>query len=81
MSYHLEISGRVVNGYGGGRRTPLDKQEPTVVHQKPGPHQTIFDLLPNEVTWVEFLYMLICGVIYEICLMFVHVHGSFSLIQ
>ncbi|XP_040362305.1 BAG-associated GRAM protein 1 isoform X3 [Rosa chinensis] len=42
-------SGRVVNGYGGGRRTSLDKQEPTVVHQKPGPLQTIFDLLPDEV--------------------------------
>ncbi|KAM5583982.1 BAG-associated GRAM protein 1 [Rosa sericea] len=42
-------SGRVVNGYGGGRRrTPVDKQEPTVVHQKPGPLQTIFNLLPDE---------------------------------
>lgn len=44
-------SGRVVNGYAGanGRRRPLDKQGPTVVHQKPGPLQTIFNLLPDEV--------------------------------
>ncbi|KAK1319372.1 ADP-ribosylation factor GTPase-activating protein AGD12 [Acorus calamus] len=32
------------------RRTPSDKQGPTVVHQKPGPLQTIFDLLPDEAT-------------------------------
>ncbi|CAL0313520.1 unnamed protein product [Lupinus luteus] len=41
-----------VNDYGGGntrRRMPLEKQGPTVVHQKPGPLQTIFDLLPDEV--------------------------------
>lgn len=84
MSYYLEISGRVVNGYAGanGRRRPLDKQGPTVVHQKPGPLQTIFDLLPDEVSWVEFLYMLICGVVNGTSLMFVHVHDSlFSFIQ
>ncbi|XP_050367308.1 BAG-associated GRAM protein 1 [Argentina anserina] len=43
-------SGRVVNGYAGAngrRRIPTDKG-PTVVHQKPGPLQTIFDLLPDE---------------------------------
>ncbi|KAH9316473.1 hypothetical protein KI387_025100, partial [Taxus chinensis] len=31
------------------RRMSLDKPEPTVVHQKPGPLQTIFDLPPDEV--------------------------------
>ncbi|KAF3968528.1 hypothetical protein CMV_007596 [Castanea mollissima] len=41
-----------VNGYAGAnarRRISLDKQGPTVVHQKPGPLQTIFDLPPSEV--------------------------------
>ncbi|XP_061373438.1 BAG-associated GRAM protein 1 [Gastrolobium bilobum] len=38
-----------INGYGGvKKRIPLEKQGPTVVHQKPGPLQTIFDLLPDE---------------------------------
>ena len=35
-----------MNGYAGAnarRRISLDKQGPTVVHQKPGPLQTIFD--------------------------------------
>ncbi|KAJ1290427.1 hypothetical protein BS78_02G242500 [Paspalum vaginatum] len=31
------------------RRISLDKQGPTVVHQKPGPLQTIFELPPDEV--------------------------------
>ncbi|KAE9597236.1 putative C2 domain, GRAM domain, VASt domain-containing protein [Lupinus albus] len=41
-----------VNDYGEAntrRRMPLEKQGPNVVHQKPGPLQTIFDLLPDEV--------------------------------
>ncbi|KAK7252081.1 hypothetical protein RIF29_35793 [Crotalaria pallida] len=41
-----------VNAYGGAntrRRMPLEKQGPTVVHQKPGPLQTIFNLHPDEV--------------------------------
>ncbi|PIN26027.1 putative protein, contains GRAM domain [Handroanthus impetiginosus] len=44
-------SSRDLNGYAGAntRRRPLDKQGPTVVHQKPGPLQTIFNLLPDEV--------------------------------
>ncbi|KAI9081927.1 hypothetical protein K1719_036189 [Acacia pycnantha] len=45
------------NGYGGPntrRRMPTEKQGPTVVHQKPGPLQTIFNLLPDEV--VEHSY-------------------------
>ncbi|ONI29647.1 hypothetical protein PRUPE_1G207300 [Prunus persica] len=45
-------SGRAMNGYAGAnprRRVPSDKQGPTVVHQKPGPLQTIFNLLPDEV--------------------------------
>ncbi|XP_008391885.1 BAG-associated GRAM protein 1 isoform X3 [Malus sylvestris] len=45
-------SGRAMNGYAGAnarRRVPLDRQGPTVVHQKPGPLQTIFNLLPDEV--------------------------------
>lgn len=44
-------SSRDLNEYAGvkGRRRISDKQGPTVVHQKPGPLQTIFDLLPDEV--------------------------------
>ncbi|GAB4825477.1 BAG-associated GRAM protein 1 [Ancistrocladus abbreviatus] len=45
-------SARVLNGYAGAntrRRISLDKQGPTVVHQKPGPLQTIFDLPRDEV--------------------------------
>ncbi|XP_023875484.1 BAG-associated GRAM protein 1 isoform X4 [Quercus suber] len=41
-----------VDGYAGAnarRRISLDKEGPTVVHQKPGPLQTIFDLPPSEV--------------------------------
>ncbi|XP_052199402.1 BAG-associated GRAM protein 1 isoform X2 [Diospyros lotus] len=47
---------RGLNGYGGAnpRRRISDKQGPTVVHQKPGPLQTIFGLLPEEV--VEHSY-------------------------
>ncbi|XVF37577.1 hypothetical protein REPUB_Repub20aG0021300 [Reevesia pubescens] len=48
---------RCINGYAGAnarRRITLDKQGPTVVHQKPGPLQTIFNLLPDEV--VEHSY-------------------------
>ncbi|EXB88334.1 C2 and GRAM domain-containing protein [Morus notabilis] len=41
-------SSRVMNGYSGAKpRIPLPG--PTVVHQKPGPLQTIFDLPPYEV--------------------------------
>ncbi|KAH7857755.1 hypothetical protein Vadar_019815 [Vaccinium darrowii] len=43
-------SSRVLNGYGAkARRRISDKQGPTVVHQKPGPLQTIFDLPLDEV--------------------------------
>ncbi|KAB1213211.1 hypothetical protein CJ030_MR5G022388 [Morella rubra] len=48
---------RVMNGYAGAnarRRISIDKQGPTVVHQKPGPLQTIFDLPLDEV--VEHSY-------------------------
>ncbi|OIW10159.1 hypothetical protein TanjilG_27910 [Lupinus angustifolius] len=48
----LSANSSRVNGYGGAntrRRMPLEKQGPTVVHQKPGPLQTIFDLHPDEV--------------------------------
>ncbi|KAG6503815.1 hypothetical protein ZIOFF_036139 [Zingiber officinale] len=44
-------SSRALNGYPGvdaRRRLSLD-QGPTLVHQKPGPLQTIFDLPPDEV--------------------------------
>lgn len=37
---------RGLNGYAGTKARR--KQGPTVVHQKPGPLQTIFDLLPDE---------------------------------
>lgn len=43
---------RVLNGYAGAnalRRMSLDKAEPTEVHQKPGPLQTIFGLPPDEI--------------------------------
>ncbi|KAJ0035141.1 hypothetical protein Pint_26140 [Pistacia integerrima] len=46
------LTDRVMNGYAGAnprRRASYDKQGPTVVHQKPGPLQTIFNLLPDEV--------------------------------
>ncbi|KAK9141193.1 hypothetical protein Scep_010874 [Stephania cephalantha] len=45
-------SSRMLNGYGGAnarRRISVDSQGPTLVHQKPGPLQTIFDLHPDEV--------------------------------
>lgn len=52
-SHTLSFTNRM-NGFAGAnprRRMPLDKQKqgPTVVHQKPGPLQTIFNLLPDEV--------------------------------
>lgn len=50
-------SSRGLKGYAGAkarRRFSLDEQGPTVVHQKPGPLQTIFDLLPDEL--VEHSY-------------------------
>ncbi|XVF84299.1 hypothetical protein PTKIN_Ptkin17bG0025700 [Pterospermum kingtungense] len=50
-------SSRSINGYVGAnarRRITIDKQGPTVVHQKPGPLQIIFNLLPDEV--VEHSY-------------------------
>ncbi|KAF3573230.1 hypothetical protein F2Q69_00062179 [Brassica cretica] len=46
---------RAITGYAGARRrVTLDQQGPTIVHLKPGPLQTIFDLLPDEV--VEHSY-------------------------
>ncbi|XP_028205484.1 BAG-associated GRAM protein 1-like isoform X1 [Glycine soja] len=51
----IKLSGNAsrINGYGGAnprrRMPPLERQWPTVVHQKPGPLQTIFDLHPDEV--------------------------------
>lgn len=50
----VNSSTRGLNGYAYAganprRRISTDKQGPTVVHQKPGPLQTIFDLLPDEV--------------------------------
>ncbi|KAH1095988.1 hypothetical protein J1N35_012909 [Gossypium stocksii] len=53
----LPVNSRGMNGYAGAntrRRISSDKQGPTVVHQKPGPLQTIFKLLPDEV--VEHSY-------------------------
>lgn len=48
----MDLIGRAVTGYAGAcrRRVTLDQQGPTIVHQKPGPLQTIFDLLPDEVS-------------------------------
>ncbi|CAL1404723.1 unnamed protein product [Linum trigynum] len=45
----IKIAGnasRVMNGYAGA---PNRRRGPTVVHQKPGPMQTIFNLFPDEV--------------------------------
>ncbi|KAI3738911.1 hypothetical protein L2E82_29179 [Cichorium intybus] len=45
-------SSRVLKGYAGTnprRRISVYKQGPIVVHQKPGPLQMIFDLLPDEI--------------------------------
>lgn len=45
-----------MNGYAGAntrRRISSDKQGPTVVHQKPGPLQTIFKLLPDEASFLD----------------------------
>nr|XP_043609763.1 BAG-associated GRAM protein 1 isoform X1 [Erigeron canadensis] len=50
-------SSRDLKGYAGAnprRRISVNKQGPIVVHQKPGPLQTIFDLLPDEI--VEHSY-------------------------
>ncbi|XP_055831532.1 BAG-associated GRAM protein 1-like isoform X2 [Solanum dulcamara] len=48
-------SSRDLNGYANARRRIIsNKQGPTVVHQKPGPLQTIFDLPADEV--VEHSY-------------------------
>ena len=47
---------RGINGYSGAnarRRITSDKQGPTVVHQKPGPLQTIFNLLPDELSLIK----------------------------
>ncbi|CAI9770921.1 unnamed protein product [Fraxinus pennsylvanica] len=55
LKLHVHSS-RDLNGYAGAnkRRRSNDKQGPTFVHQKPGPLQTIFNLLPDEV--VEHSY-------------------------
>ncbi|KAG0475961.1 hypothetical protein HPP92_012802 [Vanilla planifolia] len=49
-------SSRDLNGFAGvdARRRISSEQGPTVVHQKPGPLQTIFGLLPDEI--VEHSY-------------------------
>ncbi|PKA61566.1 C2 and GRAM domain-containing protein [Apostasia shenzhenica] len=43
-------SSRALNGFAGAdpRRRVSSEQGPTVVHQKPGPLQSIFNLLPDE---------------------------------
>ncbi|KAL2485346.1 C2 domain-containing protein/GRAM domain-containing protein [Abeliophyllum distichum] len=47
----LHVNSSRANSYAlsNNRRRTVDKQEPTVVHPKPGPLQTIFNLLPDEV--------------------------------
>lgn len=52
MLLKINLFDRALNGFAGGntrRRVSSDKQGPTVVHQKPGPLQTIFNLPPDEV--------------------------------
>ncbi|XP_058102498.1 BAG-associated GRAM protein 1 [Magnolia sinica] len=51
-SIKLPVSSSRANGFAGAnarRRISSDKEGPTVVHQKPGPLQTIFNLPPDEV--------------------------------
>ncbi|XP_022887772.1 BAG-associated GRAM protein 1-like [Olea europaea var. sylvestris] len=46
----LHVNSRAnIYALSNNRRRIVDKQEPTVVHLKPGPLQTIFNLLPDEV--------------------------------
>ncbi|XWS13127.1 hypothetical protein CRYUN_Cryun36dG0011100 [Craigia yunnanensis] len=55
-------SSRGINGYAGAnarRRITLDKQGPTVVHQKPGPLQTIFNLLPDELSLIKCFFQVV----------------------
>lgn len=52
MLLKINLFDRALNGFAGSnarRRVSSDKQGPTVVHQKPGPLQTIFNLPPDEV--------------------------------
>ncbi|PPR87393.1 hypothetical protein GOBAR_AA33296 [Gossypium barbadense] len=68
LMYILSFLG--MNGYAGAntrRRISSDKQGPTVVHQKPGPLQTIFKLLPDEASFLD------C-----ICIFFQVVEHSYS---
>ena len=54
ISNSLLVTSRALNGFAGvnaRRRISSDKQGPTIVHQKPGPLQTIFDLLPDEASF------------------------------
>ncbi|XP_028780101.1 BAG-associated GRAM protein 1 isoform X2 [Neltuma alba] len=51
---HIKTRKLSANSSSTRRRMPTEKQGPTVVHQKPGPLQTIFNLLPDEV--VEHSY-------------------------
>jgi hypothetical protein len=47
-----ENSSRSLTSFAGAnarRRISFDRSVPTVVHQKPGPMQTIFELPPDEV--------------------------------
>ncbi|KAL1290363.1 hypothetical protein AAHE18_20G123800 [Arachis hypogaea] len=47
------------------RIMPLEKPGPTVVDQKPGPLQTIFDLLPNEVIDHSYSCALVGSLLYH----------------
>lgn len=47
-----------MNGFAPNRRRmSLDKQGPTVVYQKPGPLQTIFNLPADEVSCIDSVFM------------------------
>lgn len=52
MFFPLRVLSWCLRGLNGcantRRRIGLDKEGPTVVHQKPGPLQTIFDLPADE---------------------------------
>ncbi|KAL4561215.1 hypothetical protein LXL04_033378 [Taraxacum kok-saghyz] len=57
---HSMNSSRGLKGYVGAnprRRASVYKEGPIVVHQKPGPLQTIFDLLPDEASCSTQLFM------------------------
>jgi hypothetical protein len=86
-----ESSSRALNNSaeaGARRRISLDKQGPTVVHQKPGPLQTIFELPPDELFPCLTPFRLLTTAIHVhlkghscITVACMSLHGTFAFIQ